>query len=118
MANIVKFYTIGAEYIQSVNTPEYSSDPSVVVNPDMSAVVNVPNIYWKRNGTAVVEMNASEKATVDAAILTAKQATANDLDVNDMKIVLTALIKVINLRLPAGNKITKDELVAALKAEM
>jgi len=63
-------------------------------------------------------MNASEKAVVDAA--RAAEATAQEnaaidrLDVSPLE-AFTALIQVINVRLPAGQKITKQELVNQIK---
>ena len=41
---------------------------SFLINPDLSGVAGVPNKYWKIVGAAVQEMNAGEKAAVDAAL--------------------------------------------------
>jgi len=95
-----------------------SNDPDVIFNPDISAVQNVPLKYWKRSGDNIVEMNLAEKQTILDAELQARKDAANDFGIEGMKIVLTALIKVINLRLPSGQKITKQEMVDALKGEI
>jgi hypothetical protein len=107
-----------AELIRSVNTPDYPST-YWIINPDLTLVENVPQKYWKAAGDAVVEMSAQEKAAVDAASLAVRrdQIEAKTTD-EAFKAVLAALIKVINIRLPVGNKITATELRAAIRAEI
>lgn len=105
------------QYLTSVNTPDYSSDPDAIVDPDLSSVSGVPIKFWKRSGNSVVEMMQVEKDAITAAELQARKDAANDFGIEGIKIVLTALIKVINLRLPS-NKITKQEMVDALKGEI
>lgn len=39
-----------------------------IINPDLSAVQNVPPYYWKISGDNVLEMDASEKAAQDVAL--------------------------------------------------
>ena len=117
MSNIARFRTGKIpEYIKSVNTPEYSSDPDVIVNPDISALGLVPRKHWKRVGDTIVEMTQAEKDTLVATELQAKK-DAITLSHDDMRVVLTALIKVVNLRLPS-NKITKEEMIQAIKDEI
>ena len=118
------------QYLTSVNGAEYmvdptalegsvvSNDPNVIFNPDISAVINVPLKYWKRSGNNIVEMSLAEKQAIEATELQARKDAANDFGIDGMKIVLTALIKVINLRLPIDKKITKQEMVDALKGEI
>lgn len=57
----------------SVNTPQFSTD-DWLINPDLSGVAGVAKYYWKVTGTppggSVVEMDAGEKAAVDATRLT------------------------------------------------
>ena len=118
------------QYLTSVNGAEYmvdptalegnvvSNDPDVIFNPDISAVVNVSLKYWKRSGDNIVEMTVGEKQVIDDAELQARKDAANDFSIEGMKIVLTALIKVINLRLPIDKKITKQEMIDALKGEI
>lgn len=105
------------QYLTSVNTPDYSSDPDVIVDPDISALTGVLVKYWKRSGNTVVQMTQAEKNAVDAAELAARKAGADGFTVS-MKDAFTALIKVINLRLPANQKITKQELIDAIKLEV
>lgn len=105
------------QYLQSVNTPDYEGDPDVIVEPDISSVSSVPLKYWKRVGDAIVEMSQAEKDAIAATELLAKKAVADNYGV-DMKTALTALVKVINIRLNAGQKITKQEMIDALKAEI
>ena len=106
------------QYLESVNTPDYEGDLDVIVNPDISAVQNIDRKFWKRVGNSIVEMTLGEKQAVLDNELAQRKASANDFGLDNMKIVLTALIKVINIRLPAGQKITKQEMIDALKAEI
>jgi hypothetical protein len=59
-------------YLESVNTPDYDTD-DWLINPDLSGVSGVECYYWKVTGTppggSVVEMDAGEKAAVDATRL-------------------------------------------------
>lgn len=47
-----------------------------LLDPDLSSVSSVPQIYWKVDGDSVVEMTASEKALKDQ-LLAAEQALQN-----------------------------------------
>ena len=69
MANVLHRTT--QQYIQSVNTPDY---PLVdwIVNPDLSAVVGFPSIYWTITGDIVTLMTQGQRDAVDAAILAAQ----------------------------------------------
>lgn len=72
MANVALFRSGQTpQYLTSVHTPDYSSDPDAIVNPDVSAVIAVALKYWKRSGNSVVEMSAGEKSAVDSAIASA-----------------------------------------------
>lgn len=52
------------------NVTAASYDPAEwLINPDLSGVQGVPDYYWKVVGDSVVEMDAAEKAAVDAARL-------------------------------------------------
>lgn len=106
-----------AEYLKSVNTPDYSSDPDVLINPDISAVDLVPIRYWKRVGDTIIEMTQGDKDEIAAQELTDRKNAANTYKVF-LKDFATALVKVINIRLPAGQKITTAELITAVKAEI
>ena len=118
------------QYLTSVNGAEYmvdpqalegtvvSNDPNVLINPDISAVINIDRKYWKRVGSQIQEMTLLEKQAIEAAELQARKDAADNFGIERMKIVLIALIKVINIRLPVGQKITKQEMIDALKAEI
>lgn len=117
MANIAIFEPNKIpQYLQSANTPDYESNPNAIINPDLTSVANVPTHYWKRDGDNIVEMTQAEKDAVNASQLVMRKATADNYNVG-MKEMLTALVKVINLRLP-NNKITKQEMIDAIKAEI
>ncbi len=118
MANIARFKSGQTpEYLTSINTPDYEGDPDVIVNPDISAVQNIDRKFWKRVGNSIVEMSVSEKQIILDAELLLRKSQANNFGVGLLEFA-TALIKVINLRLPAGQKITKQEMIDALKAEV
>lgn len=116
------------EYITSVNGAEYMTNPAandttpnspdVLINPDISAVKNVPVKFWKRVGDTVVEMDQADKDAIAAAELQARKDMANDFGVQDMKIILKVLIALLNRKLPANKQITKQEVVDALKGEI
>jgi hypothetical protein len=116
MATVVNRTT--AKVIYSVNTPDYPP-AEWLINPDLSALSNVPQKYWKVASDSVVEMTAQEKSAVDAALLAARrdQIEAKTTD-EAFKAVLAALVKVVNLRLPVGSKITASELRTAIRAEI
>lgn len=119
MANIAIFKTgKPAQYLTSVNTPDYSSDPDVIIDPDISNVQSVPLKYWKRVGNTIVEMTQAEKDVILASELQARKDAITDPSFGDIKDILTALIKVINIRLPQNQKITKQEIIDAIKAEI
>jgi hypothetical protein len=106
------------QLIQSVNTPDY---PVLdwIINPDLSALSNVPQKYWKVVGDAVIEMSAAEKTAVDAALLAVRRDQIEAKTTDEVfKAVLAALVKVVNLRLSVGNKITVAELRTAIRAEI
>ena len=52
-----------------MNTPDFPT-AQWIINPDLSALTNVPTKYWKIVGDTVVEMNSGEKAAVDNQYLT------------------------------------------------
>ena len=62
MSNVVHRTT--KKYLRSVNTPDYPVE-DWIINPDLSAVVQVPNKYWKIAGDVVTEMDLTEKSAVD-----------------------------------------------------
>lgn len=79
MANVLHRTTM--EFRPSVNTPDY--DPADwLISPDLTIVRTVPRKYWTIQGDTLVEMDATQKAAVDAAELvshkTAKLDTLRD----------------------------------------
>lgn len=112
-------------YIQSANMGEYVVDPNVpktqvTLKPGVLFNPSLPNVdrkYWKVTNNVLGEMTAQEKAAVDLAELNSRKSAADTFMANPIAI-FTALIKVINLRLPSGQKITKQELIDAVKAEV
>lgn len=85
----------------------------------LSHMNGAPIKYWKHSAGSIVEMSAGEKSAVDAAesaaTLAENQARADKLEYSQED-VLTALVKVINVRIP-GNPITKQELIDQLKSD-
>jgi hypothetical protein len=52
------------DYLSSVNTPDYVSNPNALINPDVSGLP-VDMRYWKVDTGIVVEMSTGEKVAVD-----------------------------------------------------
>ena len=75
MANVVHRTT--KEYRRSVNTPDFDSGVWII-NPDMTALVGVPNKYWEISGDLVTEISQAAKDTLDAADLAAEVAVNKD----------------------------------------
>jgi hypothetical protein len=75
------------EVFASVNTPDFPV-AQYIRNPDLSALASVERIYWKIVGDTVVEMDAGEKTSVDAAILPdLKRQKAAVFDAHTMQIL-------------------------------
>lgn len=118
MANVAIFKSGQTpQYLQSVNTPDYSSDPDVIVNPDITAVASVPLKFWKRSGNTIIKMTQAEKDAITAQELVQRKNAADTFQ-TDPVAIFTALIKVINVRLSQNQKITKAELITAVKEEI
>jgi hypothetical protein len=84
MANVIHRTTL--DFRISVNTPDFP-EPTWKHNPDMSAVLSVPQRYWKAPpdwnvaNAGPVEMTQAEKDAVDTAILnTTRDATTAQVD--------------------------------------
>ncbi len=110
----------GAEYILDLNVPKdqlQGKTPNILINPDLSAVQGVDQKYWKIQNGSVVEMTQAEKDAIATSELTERKKTADNLNVS-IREALEALIKVINLRLPAGQKITRAEMITAIKEKI
>lgn len=103
----------------------YSADPSIVEGkPNILQIprdtFNALTKYYIVVQGALRPMTQAEKDALDAEeVAAARQALLNRIDKYDVSNldILTALVKRINVRIPA-NPITKDEIVAQLKADM
>jgi len=73
MAAVVNKTTL--EFLPAVNTPDYPSS-LWLINPDMSAVANEPQKYWKLDipNNAVLLQTLAEQAATDAALAAAAAA--------------------------------------------
>jgi len=115
MATVVNRAT--AQPIYSVSTPDYSVD-DYIINPDLSLLANIDKKYWKVSGDLVLEMSAQEKSAVDSAeIESTRDRVESNTSKEELKYILAALVKVINVRVP-GNPITAAELKTAIRAEI
>ncbi len=56
------------EFRKSVNTPDFNV-AEWIINPDLTDVAGSPRRYWKITGDIVTPVDASERITIDAAIL-------------------------------------------------
>ena len=98
------------EYLISVNTPDYEGDPNVLINPDISAVQNIPLKYWKRGtGNKVIEMNLTEKAQIDLAEKTARITAINNYEFEG-GILVEGLVNI--------GLITKTQIIDFIKQKM
>jgi hypothetical protein len=74
-------------------------------------------------GSTTNDMNAVHYSNISQLVLVPLEpkdlkADIENWDKEELKAVVKALVKVINLRFPAGQKITAAELKAAIKAEL
>lgn len=93
MANVLHRTTL--QYRASVNTPDF--DPSVwIINPDMSAVANIPQKHWKIVGDKVSQMTAAEKIAKDKALQDAIDLAANPVEHADNAAAIVAGLKIGN----------------------
>ena len=107
-------------YVVDINVDKRLQQPlddTILLNPDISGVSGVPIKYWKKVNSTIVEMSQAEKDVILAAELQVRKASADNFS-SDPLSIFTALIKVINLRLPVGQKITKAEMTTAVKEEI
>ncbi len=79
-------------YFPSANTPDYDSEPNKLVDPDLSALTNVSILYWKYNGSGVVEMNSEEKRLMANLVF-----SEEDIG-REQKLIRTSLSKVHSMR--------------------
>lgn len=117
MANVLHRST--GQYRQSAHTPDY--DPvNWIINPDVSAVADVPLKYWKISGDTVSAMIRAERDVVDAAEIAAaiaaeKEAAKANLR-NDR--LTTALVTVMSVEDRAITKRSLAAVIAAVETEI
>ena len=111
------------EYLESVNTPEFEGRDDVLINPIIPD--NVPMKYLKVEKNNVIEMSVTEKAVIDKIdadnvkaeidkIITETEAKIQTFDISTLEII-TAFVQILNKRF-VGKEITKDEVIAQIKA--
>lgn len=116
MANVINRTT--KEFRFYVNTPDYSG-VDWVINPDLSAVDGQPIKYWKIVGDEISLMSVAEQAAVDADELQKnKLSLESESNAGILKAVIAALVNIINIRLPAGQKITRAEVIDAIRGQL
>ncbi len=98
-------------HLLSVETSLYSSNENALINPDMSAVANVPRKYWKRGDKAVVEMDTEEK---EAVLL--KEAETQETQNNAQAESLDISAQTLAQALVNHGVITEFDLIQASKA--
>ena len=104
------------EYLQSAHTPNYSSRDDVVINP---SIPSVEMKYWKHDAGQILEMTQGEKDAVDQAEAQAQaQAVLDAIDKYEVSTleIITALVKRINVRIPA-NPISKAEITNQIRQD-
>jgi len=87
-------------YLKSVNTPDYSGNPNTLVNPDLSSLSAVAQIYWKESSETIVEMTAGEKTDIDADLVPAR----------NMKLNLDSATKNWDLKVDDSGVLTQTEV--------
>lgn len=81
---------------------------------------NVLGLLYTTNAPAGLTniVQLTDKKVINPADQAADYTQGQGATEIPLKVILTALVKVINLRLPAGNKITAAELKEAIKEEL
>jgi len=94
-------------FISSANTPDYPT-AQWIINPDMTAVVGFPFIYWTITGDVVTLMTPAQRAAVDAALLSAaRDAAAAQLQRTEdvLRAFMLAVLEELNLHADKFNSI-------------
>lgn len=102
VTNAVKNYRV------SVNTPDFSSRPNVLINPNVSAVraAGVPVRHWKVSlPSTVLEMTQAEKDLIDADAIQNRQR----------RTTLRTRLNTLNQRLTDWDTMTNAQKFAAMK---
>ena len=84
------------QYLQSVS-PNDLPEPlaNYIEDPDLSNVVDVPNIYWVITGDVITEMTQGQKDIVDAALLSDSRNAAIEADIDNLESVMRQLTQLI-----------------------
>src|SRR3990167_6383000 len=121
MSNIAIFKSNQTpQYLESVNEPDYCTEvppnkfvaqdyalPGVLINPDISAVKDVPLKYWKQVSLTVIEMSVAEKKMVDDA-----EKAKSDIELETLN---SLSAKELTEVLVSKGLITKKEITDSLK---
>jgi len=96
--------------------PDHMVLKSKAVDLDVEAIEAIPQQYRKIAGKSVIEMTLAERNAVDAASAnTIRNERANAVESGDLMSVVDSLISVINQRLPQDQRITRAEVVNAIR---
>lgn len=96
MANILIFDELTKrplKYLQSVNTPDYSSRSDVLVNPDLT---NIDLAFSKVSGDKLVNMTEAEKAEAISSERLAKYRELRQANYPPIGEQLDAILKQLN----------------------
>ena len=84
------------EFRTSANTPDFPI-ADWIINPDLTAVVGQPIIYWVITGDVVSLASVGEQATIDAALAATKLTSEKDAAKSaiDVERVVRALVDML-----------------------
>ena len=108
------------DYLLSVSTPDYDQDPENLINPDISAVVEVPMKYWQLENGTVREMTPEEKQATDIAqrnevLINIRNNVSNYVDAADL---IEILVTIGNTQWSKGKVVTKAQFLDLLFDEI
>ena len=119
MADYIKYDAVTGRILEKYKSVDGSNLVGDILKIDRETF-DALTIYKKVFGDAVVDMNQTEKDEVDAEIAQAQadelQERLDKFEVSNLDLI-TALIKRINVRIPA-NPITKTEMIQQLRDDM
>ena len=83
-------------YRQSIS-PNELPEPlaNYIEDPDLSAVVGVPSIYWIVIGDVITEMSQGEKDALDAFLLSAARDAEIQAEIDALESTMRQLVKLI-----------------------
>ncbi len=105
MASVLNRSTL--EYLESVNTPDYSPD-EWVINPDLSAVRDQPTRYWKLEGDRIVLKSSEEIAEADSSHLVDEKESAQQALRTSLWGFLRANVEVVTQAILGNSKAQED----------